>query len=119
MRQKIWTLLFIVTFCTLTSCGIDTLEKSRSVNDAKEIVNNYISSWDSRYKRLCDKPHNDNLKMQFQRLHDDMTIISGCGELCNKLSYEEQNEVSTYGRNELNKYSHLRKLLESSDIECW
>ena len=108
-----------MTLCIVTGCGNDKLEKSRSVGDAKEIVDDYINSWNNSYKRLCDKPRNDNLKLQFQKLHDDMTIISTCGELCNKLSYEEQIAVSDYAWNMFEKSEPLKKLLETGEVDCW
>jgi hypothetical protein len=103
-----FTILAILSFI---SCGTNQLDEN--------YVDNRLSELNITYQSLCEKKRNDNLKLSFQKLEDEILYLGQEVSESKDLSYEEQIKLSQYYIEHLKSYPELYSLIETHIITCW
>jgi hypothetical protein len=95
-----------------------TIAEAQNYVEATQVVDKRISDLNDRYNKLCGSPRNDQLKEKFLELATDVQSLSICGQMCEKIAYDGQVNISKYAEKKIGENESLKKLL-SGQISCW
>jgi len=73
----------------------------------------------SKYEELCGRPHNDQLKLEYQNLQQELMSLHQFGYDCPELSYQDQSKLVKYARQKIASNNALDHLMISGMIDCW
>lgn len=82
-------------------------------------VDERLNELNNVYQSLCEMKRNDNLKLSFQKLEDDIFNLGQEVSESKDLSYQEQIKLSEYYIAKLKTYPDLFSLIETHNINCW
>ena len=118
MKKILGLLLILITIsCNLkTNNGFDNIN---SVEEGKSMISSSLESYQNKYNELCGSERNDNLKYQYQDLHNSIHSLYEIINNCKNISYQEQNQLTQFVIDELEKFPDLKKLSESGNVNCW
>jgi hypothetical protein len=83
------------------------------------LVDERFEDLTSKYQELCGKPHNDQLKKEYQDLQQELMSLHQFGNECPELSYEDQSKLVRYARQKIESNKSLDHLMTSGTIDCW
>jgi hypothetical protein len=106
---------FIFAFFLLLGCNY---KNNSDLSSIKKHIDESYEKINETYNKLCGRPRNDFLKLEFEKLRTDIAYVRNISETLNNLDYEKQKEISDYSEKILESYHALLKLAES-EIECW
>lgn len=113
-------MFFTILCLSITSCNKNSnLKSATTIEDAKLIINSNMSDYDKTYEDLCEKKRNDELKLEYQKLYSLINEMYENSQKCEKLSYQEQKEISDYIIIKFEEYPHLKNLSNTAKVDCW
>lgn len=83
------------------------------------LVDERFDDLTSKYEELCGKPHNDQLKEEYQDLQQELMTLHQFGRECPELSYEDQSKLVNYARQKIESNKGLDHLMTSGMVDCW
>lgn len=105
---RIFSIFFSIS---LISCGMNKVDET--------YVDERLNELNNVYQSLCEMKRNDNLKLSFQKLEDDIFNLGQEVSESKDLSYQEQIKLSEYYIAKLKTYPDLFSLIETHNINCW
>lgn len=124
MKKQLKTITTILLFGGFIFFGYSSGEESdihaaTSLEEAKEEVDDLVSTYQDEYNELCQGPRNDQAKDNFLELSKKIRSLESCGSGCEKLDYDVQTQVNHYAFEKVNNNSGFEKLIDEGSIECW
>lgn len=111
MNNYFLRIFILFSIISLISCGMNKVDEA--------YVDKRLNELNKVYQSLCEKKRNDNLKLSFQKLEDDIFNLGQEVSESKDLSYEEQIKLSEYYIVKLKTYPDLYSLIETHNINCW
>lgn len=124
MKKQLKTITSILLFSGFIFLGYSSGEESdihaaTSLEEAKEEVDDLLSTYQEEYDDLCAGPRNDQAKDNFLELTKKIRSLESSGSGCEKLDYDIQTKVNDYAFEKVNNNTGFKKLLDEGKIECW
>lgn len=124
MRKTLLLLIIIISIsCNLkpnNGVGVEVgFDSINSVEDGKSLITSSLENYQSKYQELCGGKRNDDLKYEYQEINNSIHSLYEIGNNCKNLSYQEQNQLTQFVMDELEKFPDLKKLSQTGNVNCW
>ncbi len=119
--NKILVLLIIIISVSCNhkaNFGFES-DSINSIDEGKSIITTSLENYQNKYQELCGGKRNDNLKYEYQDLNISIHNLYEISNNCKNLSYQEQNQLTQFVIDELEKFPDLKKLSETGNVNCW
>ena len=122
MRNSLLLLIIIISIsCNLkqNNGGGGGFDSINSIDEGKSLITSSLENYQSKYLELCGGKRNDDLKYEYQEINNSIHILYEIGNNCKNLSYQEQNQLTQFVMDELEKFPDLKKLSQTGNVNCW